>query len=143
MAEPTTQRNDADVNAFLASVSDDRRRRDAMSMCEIMTRLSGSEPAMWGSSIVGFGEHHYTNGSGKRSTWMRTGFSPRKQALTLYIMDGFDAYDGLLGQLGPHSTGRACLYIKDLEQVDRATLEALIVASLDHMAQRDESDDTP
>jgi len=141
MAEPKTQRNEADVDTFLASVDNERRRRDAMTMREIMTRLSGSEPAMWGSSIVGFGEHHYTNGSGKRSTWMRIGFSPRKQALTLYIMDGFDAYDTLLEQLGPHSTGRACLYIKDLEQVDRATLEALIVASLDHMADQDEGNE--
>ena len=143
MAEPKTQRNDADVDAFLASVDNDIRRRDAVTVCEIMTRLSGSEPTMWGSSIVGFGEHHYTNGSGKRSTWMRIGFSPRKQALTLYIMDGFDTYDALLEQLGPHSTGRACLYIKDLDKVDLTTLETLISASLDQIAERDGGDAAP
>lgn len=143
MAEIKTQRNDADVDAFLASVENDRRRRDAVTMKEIMTRLSGNEPQMWGSSIVGFGEYHYTNGSGKRTTWMKTGFSPRKQALTLYIMDGFDTYDALLEQLGPHSTGRACLYIKDLEEVDLATLETLISASLDQVAKRNEGGATP
>jgi hypothetical protein len=138
MAELKTQKNDADVEAFLASVADDRRRADAMTMCVIMTELSGDSPSMWGDSIVGFGEYHYTSRSGKPATWMKTGFSPRKQALTLYIMDGFDSYEALLGQLGPHSTGRACLYIRDLEKVDRAVLEQIISASLAHVAERDE-----
>lgn len=143
MAELRTQPNDRDVDAFLASVENDRRRRDAVMMKEIMSRLSGLEPRMWGDSIVGFGEYHYTTGSGKRATWMRTGFSPRKQALTLYIMDGFDSYDALLDRLGPHSTGRACLYIKDLEKVDTEALETLISASIEHVAARDEGEDTP
>ena len=138
MAEIKTQQNDGDVDAFLASVDNDRRRRDAMAMCDIMSRLSGDEPKMWGESIVGFGEYHYTSGSGKRSTWMKTGFSPRKQSLTLYIMDGFDSYTSLLDDLGPHSTGKSCLYIKDLENVDPDVLEQIISASLDHVGQRDE-----
>jgi hypothetical protein len=142
MAELKTQPNDGDVDAFLASVENDRRRRDAMAMKEVMCRLSGTEARMWGSSIVGFGEYHYTNASGKRASWMRTGFSPRKQALTLYIMDGFDAYETLLGRLGPHSTGRACLYIKDLEEIDMGALEALIASSLTHVAERDEGEPT-
>lgn len=138
MAAIKTQPNDGDVDAFIESVENERRRRDARTMLEMMTRLSGTDPRMWGDSIVGFGEYHYTNGSGKRATWMRTGFSPRKQALTLYVMDGFDSYDELLDRLGPHSTGRACLYIKDLEKVDTEALETLISASIEHVAARDE-----
>lgn len=138
MAEPKTRPNDADVDAFLASVEHDRRRRDATAMREIMTRLSGSEARMWGPSIVGFGEYHATNASGKKTAWLRTGFSPRRRALTLYIMDGFAEYEALLDDLGPHSTGRACLYITDLEAVDRGTLETLITRSLEHVAERDE-----
>ena len=143
MAELKTQPNDADVDAFLESVENDRRRRDAFAMKEIMTRLSGREPRMWGTSIVGFGEYHYLNGSGKRVSWMKTGFSPRKQALTLYIMDGFDSYDSLLERLGPHSTGRACLYIKDLERVDHQALEELITASLEHVTAREDTEHHP
>lgn len=139
MAELKTQQNDGDVDAFLESLDNDKRRRDAFTVKEIMTRLSGDEPRMWGSSIVGFGEYTYTSGSGKPSTWMKIGFSPRKQSLTLYIMDGFDNYDALLGELGPHSTGKACLYIKDLEKVDTKVLETLITRSLDQVASRNEA----
>lgn len=139
MAELKTQQNDGDVDAFLESLDNDKRRRDAFTVKEIMTRLSGDEPRMWGSSIVGFGEYTYTSGSGKPSTWMKIGFSPRKQSLTLYIMDGFDDYDALLGELGPHSTGKACLYIKDLEKVDTKVLETLITRSLDQVASRNEA----
>jgi hypothetical protein len=109
-----------------------------MSMRDIMTRLSGEKPIMWGDSIVGFGEYRSTGATGSSSTWMRTGFSPRKQALTLYIMDGFDSYESLLEQLGPHRTGRACLYITDLEKVDLDVLERIISGSLDHIAGGDD-----
>lgn len=139
MAELKTKKNDGDVEAFLSTVDNDRRRTDAFSMNEIMTRLSGSSPKMWGSSIVGYGEYHYTNGSGKQVSWMMTGFSPRKQALTLYIMDGFESYETLLEELGPHGTGKSCLYIKDLQQVDQAILEQLITESLAHIDTTSES----
>ena len=138
MAEPKTRKNDGDVDAFLASVENDRRRRDATAMRDIMARLSGEQPMMWGDSIVGFGEYRYTSGSGAPSVWLKTGFSPRKQALTLYIMDGFVDYEPLLAQLGPHRTGKSCLYITDLEKVDVGVLEQIISESLDHVASRDE-----
>lgn len=143
MAGPKTRPNDADVDAFLESVENERRRRDAFAVKEMMTRLSGSEPRMWGSSIVGFGEYHSTDHAGKPTSWMRIGFSPRKQALTLYIMDGFDSYETLLDELGPHSTGRACLYIRNLDEIDRTALESLIEASLRHVGARDQARDTP
>ena len=136
MAELKTQQNDGDVEEFLASVENDRRRRDAFRMNEIMTRLSGAAPKMWGPSIVGFGEYTYMSGSGRESTWMKIGFSPRKQSLTLYIMDGFDSYESLLDDLGPHSTGKSCLYIRDLDKVDGAVLEELITSSLAHIDSR-------
>lgn len=138
MAELKTKKNDGNVEAFLSTVDNDRRRTDAFTMNEIMTRLSGSGPKMWGSSIVGFGEYSYINGSGKQVSWMKTGFSPRKQALTLYIMDGFDSYEPLLDDLGPHSTGKSCLYIKDLEKVDQTVLEQLITESLTHIDSKAE-----
>jgi hypothetical protein len=136
MAELKTQQNDGDVDAFLASVENDTRRRDAVTIKEVMTRLSGEEPKMWGDSIVGYGSYAYTNRSGKENHWMKVGFSPRKQSLTLYIMDGFSDYQSVLGQLGPHGTGKSCLYIKDLEKVDSEVLEGLITRSLEHIDTR-------
>ena len=133
MSELKTQKNDGDVDAFLNSVENETRKRDAFTVKEIMTRLTGEQPTMWGDSIVGFGEYSYKNRSGKENKWMKTGFSPRKQSLTLYIMDGFSGYESLLGKLGPHSTGVSCLYIKDLTKVDGEVLEELITQSIDHV----------
>lgn len=131
MAELKTQKNDDDVEAFLESIEDDTRRRDARIVNEIMTRLTGEAPVMWGSSIVGFGS--YTYGKNNSNEWMKIGFSPRKQSMTLYIMDGFANRDTLLDKLGPHSTGKSCLYVKDVEKVDRGVLEQIITTSLEHM----------
>lgn len=133
MAELKTKRNDGDVDAFLNTVENDVRRRDAFKLKDIMSRISGEEPEMWGTSIVGFGSYPYQDRSGKSRTWMKIGFSPRKASTTLYIMDGFGDYQELLGTLGPHSTGKSCLYIKDLEKVDDAVLEDLISNSLGHI----------
>ena len=133
VSELKTQQNDGDVEAFLDSVENETRRRDALTINQMMIRLSGEEPMMWGGSIVGFGKYAYRNRSGKENTWMKIGFSPRKQSLTLYIMDGFGDYDSLLGDLGPHSTGKSCLYIKDLSKVDQEVLEDLITRSLLHI----------
>lgn len=133
MSELKTQQNDGDVDAFLNSVDNETRRRDAFAVKEKMTRLSGEQPMMWGDSIIGFGSYAYKNRSGKESQWMKIGFSPRKQSMTLYIIDGFGNYDALLGQLGPHSTGKSCLYIKDLTKVDLDVLEDLITSSIEHV----------
>ena len=131
MAERKTQQNDGDVDAFLESVENDTRRRDAFTVKEIMTRLTGDQPTMWGSSIVGYGS--YTYGKNNDNEWFKVGFSPRKQSMTLYIMDGFEGRDAILDRLGPHGTGKSCLYIKDVEKVDRDVLEELISTSLGHM----------
>jgi hypothetical protein len=135
MAELKTQKTDDSVEAFLNSVEHDKRRADAFKVVELMKEVTGEEPKMWGSSIVGFGDHHYKYESGRQGDWFVTGFSPRKQNLTLYIMAGFDEYDELLGKLGKYKTGKACLYINKLEDVDLSTLRQLVKKSAEHMAQ--------
>ncbi len=130
MAELKTRKNDGDVDAFLNSIEDETKRSDSFKIKDLMERLSGDQARMWGSSIVGFGERTYTRADGKGADWFKIGFSPRKQNLTLYIMDGFDSYESHLENLGKHSTGKACLYIKRLDQVDMGVLETLVTDSL-------------
>lgn len=117
MAELKTKPNDADSHALR----------------ELMAGVTGDPGAMWGSSIVGFGSYSYRYASGRTGEWLAVGFSPRKQNLTLYIMDGFDGYDELLGKLGNHSTGKSCLYVKRLSDVDTDVLRELVVASVAHV----------
>ncbi len=128
--ELKTQRNDRDVEAFLAEIPDERRRADARTVCALMAELSGEPPAMWGGSLVGFGSYSYTYASGQSGEWFAVGFAPRKQALTLYLMDGFGAYEALLARLGPHRTGKSCLLVKRLDDVDEDVLRELIAQSL-------------
>ena len=135
MSELKTQKNDASVEEFLNSVENERRREDGFKILELMTEVTGEEAAMWGSSIVGFGEYSYKYASGREGEWMLVGFSPRKQNLTLYIMSGFDEYDDLLSKLGKHRTGKSCLYINKLEDVDMKTLEKLVRKSVLHMKE--------
>lgn len=102
---------------------------------DLMRDVTGVEPIMWGDSIIGFGTYHYKYTSGREADWFLTGFSPRKQSLTLYIMSGFSEYDQLLSKLGKHSTGKSCLYIKKLEDIDMDVLRDLILLSVEHMTE--------
>ena len=139
MAELKTTRNDGDVDEFLRSIDNARRRRDAATVKDLMAEVTGEKPEMWGQSIVGYGPFRYRPKSGgAEHEWFKVGFSPRKQSLTLYIMDGFGEYDELLSRLGPHSTGKSCLYIKDLEKVDIDVLAELITRSVAHVEERNE-----
>ena len=133
MAELKTKRNKGDVDTFLNSVSDEKKRQDSFTVLELMRQVTGEEPEMWGDSIVGFGSYHYKYASGREGDWFVTGFSPRKQNLTLYIMSGFDEYDQLLVKLGKHSIGKSCLYIKKIEDVDLDVLKELVQKSVDYM----------
>lgn len=135
MAELKTQRNDQDVEAFLNALPDDQRRQDCFSVLEIMREVTGAEPKMWGDSIVGFGDYRYRYESGRQGEWFLTGFSPRKQNLTLYIMAGFDHYDELMGQLGKFKTGKSCLYIKKLRDINVPVLRELVKQSVAHMIE--------
>lgn len=133
MAENKTQKTDASVDDFLEAIDDEAKRSDARKIRDLMVEVTGDRGAMWGEAIVGFGEYTYRHATGREGDWFEVGFSPRKQNLTLYIMSGFDEYDDLLSRLGKHSTGKSCLYIKRLEQVDVDVLRQLVTKSVDHM----------
>ena len=136
MAEPKTQENDASVQDFLNGIAHKRRREDGLVVHEIMQRVTGTKPRMWGASIVGYGRYHYKYESGREGAWFLTGFSPRKQALTVYIMPGFREYEDLMAALGKHKTGKSCLYINRLDDIDLAVLEQLIRLSVARMKRK-------
>ena len=133
MADLKTKPTGKSVEDFLNSVENEKMREDSFTVLELMKDVTGDEPKMWGESIIGFGSYHYKYASGREGEWMLVGFSPRKQNLTLYIMSGFDEYQTLLGDLGKYKTGKSCLYINKIEDVDQATLRELVKQSVDHM----------
>ena len=137
MAKNKTTQNDGSVDAFLAAVENEQKRTDCLRIREIMEEITGEPAVMWGSSIVGFGSYHYKYASGREGDFMLTGFSPRKQNLTLYIMSGFSRYDELLTKLGKHSTGKSCLYIKRLSDIDEDVLKEMVSSSVQHMRDKD------
>ena len=134
MAELKTKQTDASVKDFLNAITDEEKRKDCFAVAKIMEEITGSKPKMWGPSIVGFGSYHYKYASGREGDWLVTGFSPRKRDLTLYIMMGFEKYPELMKQLGKHSTGKSCLYIKRLSDIHVPTLKKLIKASVKQLA---------
>ena len=132
MAELKTQKTEASVEDFLNSITEEQRRADCFAVLELMKKATKAEPKMWGANIVGFGSYPYKNSSGEYD-WMEIGFSPRKANLTLYIMSGFKEYDGLLAKLGKFKTGKSCLYIKRLSDVDEKVLMKLIESSIENV----------
>jgi hypothetical protein len=136
MAELKTKKTAASVKDFLNRVPDERKRKDSFAILKLMQEVTGTRPAMWGPSIVGFGKYHYKYASGREGDMPLAGFSPRKQALTLYITAGFDGYGELLRKLGKYKTGKVCLYINKLEDVDLATLKEMVRRSVEHMARK-------
>ena len=136
MAELKTMQNGADVDAYLAGVENPRRREDAKRLLVLMRKVTGNPPKMWGTSIVGFGSYHYRYASGRKGDWPVVGFAPRKQNLALYVMPGFADYGAMLARLGKHRTGRSCLYVNKLDDVDLQVLEALIRESVAEMQRR-------
>ena len=136
MAELKTKKNDASVIDFLNKVENRKRKEDSFVILKMMEEITGEKAVMWGSSLIGFGSYAYKYASGRAGNWFLTGFSPRKNALTLYIMSGFAEYDALLEKLGKFKTGKSCLYIKRLEDVDEGVLRQLIQQSADHMRSK-------
>lgn len=128
--ELKTKVNAASVEGFLNSVTDEQKREDCFEILKLMKQVTKEAPKMWGSSIVGFGSYHYQGASGREGDWMLTGFSPRKQNLTLYIIGGFDSHKDLLKKLGKYKTSLGCLYIKKLADVDKKVLKELITESV-------------
>lgn len=142
MAKLKTQPHNASVEDFLTRVENEPRKKDAFEVLELMKRVTGEEPVMWGASIIGFGSYHYKYASGREGDWLAAGFSPRKQALTLYITSGFDEHDDLLTRLGRHRTGKSCLYVKRLTDIDMDVLAELVRLSVKSVsASRDSAND--
>ena len=124
-----TKPGTGDVEAFLDSVPDEKRRTDAQSALDLMAEVTGVEPVMWGSSMVGFGTQRYTTADGKEHEWFAVGLSPRKASLTLYGLTYYESNTDLLERLGPHTTGKGCLYVKRLDALDRDVLTELVQRS--------------
>lgn len=136
MSENKTKPSATSPADFIAILEHPTRRSDAETILALMQRITGWEPRMWGASIIGFGEYHYMYESGREGDFMRTGFSPRKANLVLYIMPGYSDYADKLARLGKHKIGKSCLYINKLADIDMAVLEEIIQAGLDDMAKK-------
>jgi len=133
MGDNKTRPTRASVTAFMAAIGDRQMRADAKKVAAMMRRATGKRATMWGPSIVGYGSYHYRYASGREGDFMITGFSPRKQALTIYVMPGFRRFEDLMSKLGKYKTGKSCLYIRRLADVDEAVLERLIGESVRYM----------
>ncbi len=130
MAELKTKLNDASVTDFLNGIKDEEKRADSFEILKLMQQVTKQEPKMWGSSIIGFGNTHLKYESGRELDWFITGFSPRKQNLTLYVLGSFNPHTDLLKKLGKHKTGVGCLYINKLKDVDIKVLKELVKESV-------------
>lgn len=135
MPENKTKKNNLSVRAFLDTVRDKDRRKDCDTMLKLMKEMTGEKPKMWGTSMVGFGEYHYKYDSGHEGDYFKTGFSPRKQSITLYIMPGFEKYPELMDKLGKHKVGKSCLYINSLDDIHIPSLKKLVKQSYQHMTK--------
>jgi len=139
MAENKTKPAKQSVTAFINSIEDKQKRADVRKVAAMMRKATGARAAMWGSNIVGYGQYHYKYDSGREGDFMLTGFSPRKQALTVYIIAGFQHFESIMSKLGKYKTGKSCLYIKHLSDVDETVLERLIAASVRYMRKNYET----
>jgi len=139
MAENKTQPTRRSVTALINGIDDKQKRADAKKIAAMMRKATGARAAMWGPSIVGYGRYHYRYESGREGDFMLTGFSPRKQALTVYIIPGFKPFESLMKKLGKYKTGKSCLYIKRLSDVDERVLERLIAESVKYMRKNYET----
>lgn len=137
MAELKTQVIDASVIDFINSVEIEQRRMDSLELLRIFAEETGEQPKMWGDSIVGYGKYHYeSQRSAQKGDWMMTGFSPRKQYISIYIIPGFTQYDDIMSDLGKFKTSVSCLYVKKLSDIDETKLRKLIKAAFDHMKSK-------
>ena len=139
VAENKTKATTASVTKFIKSIDDTQMRADARKVAAMMRRATGKRARMWGTSMVGYGTYHYRYASGREGDYMITGFSPRKRALTVYIMPGFSSFSKLMAKLGKYKTGKSCLYIKRLADVDETILERLIDGSVEKMRKKYET----
>lgn len=123
----------SEVDAYLQAIDHPQRRQDCDTLRDLMHAVTGRDPQLWSGQIVGFGRYHYRYDSGREGDWFLTGFASRKKALSIYIVAGLDRYPQLLQKLGPHSTGKSCLYVKKLDDIDLDVLRELIARSVEHL----------
>ena len=135
MSELKTTANNKSVITFLNTIEDQQKREDSFVLLSLFEKVTRQPGVMWGDSIIGFGKYRYTNTKGEHE-WMLTGFSPRKQSLTLYIMQGFDGLENLLSSLGKTKHAKSCLYIKKLSDIDVTKLEAFLLSTVSDMKKR-------
>jgi len=139
MADNKTRPTGASVSAFINAIEEPQTRADVRKVAAMIKKATGSRPKLWGAGIVGYGSYRYRYASGREGEFMITGFSPRKQALTIYIMPGFSRYDALMARLGKYRTGKSCLYLRRLADVDEAVLQQLITQSVADMRAKYET----
>ena len=132
MSDMKTRPTEANVSEFLESIENERRKLDAYVLLGLLEELTSEKPVLWGPSIIGFGSYHYKYASGREGDWFRVGFSPRKRAFTVYIRPTVEHYNHMLKDLGKHRTGKGCLYINKLEDVDIGVLEKILLESLQY-----------
>jgi hypothetical protein len=133
MSDLKTQKTKQSVTKFLAGIEHEQRRKDCRAVVKLMREVTGEKPAMWGPSIIGFGSYHYKYASGREGDWFLAGVSPRKQNLSIYVMPGLDGHAALLKKLGKHKTGKACLYVNTLEDIDLGVLRKLIETGVERL----------
>ena len=136
MAQNKTKATVQKVSEFIAGIEDKRKRADCRELMKLMAKTTGRRAKMWGASIVGYGKYHYKYASGREGDFFLTGFSPRKQALSVYIISGFEPHPDLMEKLGKYKTGKSCLYVKNLDDIDRDVLAQLIEESVAHMREK-------
>lgn len=136
MAQNKTQPTKVKVSEFIAGIEDKVKRADCRELMKLMSAVTGNRAKMWGPSIVGYGKYHYKYESGREGDFFLTGFSPRKQALSIYIVSGFNINPGLMEKLGKYKTGKSCLYVKKLDDIDRAVLGQLVEESVAHIRKK-------
>lgn len=136
MSDLKTKPGRGSVVTFLNSIDDEQKRNDTYMLLNLMEEVSGEKPLMWGASIIGFGTYHYKYESGREGDWFLTGFSPRKHNFSIYIMSGFSNYDELMGKLGKHKTGKSCLYVNRLSDIEIEVLNQLVRESVKYMKQK-------
>ena len=137
MTELKTKPTNKSVDQFLKKVENPTKREDSFKILELMKEVTKEEPVMWGDSIIGFGSYHYKYASAREGDWFRVGFSPRKQNLAIYLMIGFEKHQNLLKNLGKYKTGKSCLYINRLKDVDIQSLRELILESVKQLKEEE------
>ncbi len=136
MTQNKTKPTQQEISVFIDGIEDERTRADCRELLSMMHEVTGEPPTMWGPSMVGFGSYHYRYASGHEGDSFLTGFSPRKQALTVYVISGFEEHPALMARLGKFKTGKSCLYIKNLDAIDRSILTQLVTQSVALMRKK-------